>query len=169
MVLPDHSHQLEVAKLKLAREHFPLSLSLHRQILDTYAEGLEPVAGPVAPLEQLLSCLSNLDEVDLPLVELIDRSMKSQGLDATPGVEQRAILTWLDNAHRDWITRYPLAEPLAQVQKNMRPLAAALALIHLFWLTRDGFGEFAIYLGVAVVLAAERLRIRWRAAASASR
>lgn len=48
-------------------------------------------------------------------------------------------------------------------------VAAGLALVHLLWLTRDGYGEFAVYLAVALLLGAERVSQRRRAAASAAR
>ena len=35
--------------------------------------------------------------------------------------------------------------------------AVLLALVHLFWLTRDGFGDVVLYASVFVVLSAERL------------
>ncbi len=47
-------------------------------------------------------------------------------------------------------------------------LALPLALVHLWWLTRDGFGELLVFTAVFLVLAAERL-YRWRAGLSRAR
>lgn len=43
-------------------------------------------------------------------------------------------------------------------------LVVGLGLIHLFWLTKDGYGEFAAYLLLFVLLMAERGFRRWRSA-----
>lgn len=40
--------------------------------------------------------------------------------------------------------------------------AFGLALVHLFWLTKDGFAEFALYLALFVLLMAERGLRRWQ-------
>lgn len=48
-------------------------------------------------------------------------------------------------------------------------VAAALAMVHLIWLTRDGYGEVVLYLALLLALAVERLSPPRRAAASAGR
>jgi hypothetical protein len=89
----------------------------------------DPIGGPAPDLEHLLAGLRDCDDPAVPLQEAIDRYLEVTGIDAAPTVEQRAILGWLDAAHGDWVSRYPLAQPLAGILQKIRPLAAALALV----------------------------------------
>ena len=128
MDLPVRAHHLEVVKLKLAGEHFPLSISLREQILAAYTPQPGPGTGPAPETGQLLESLARCDDLDTSLPEAISRHLEATGKTAALTVEQQAILAWLEKAYQDWTSRYSLAEPLADAVKKMRPLAAGLAL-----------------------------------------
>jgi hypothetical protein len=127
--LPYRADHLEVIKLKLAGEHFPLSISLRERVVASYRSSTAPVDGEVLPTEQLLQALSGCDQPELPLGDAIDRHLESTGVDARPTGEARALLAWTDQAYQDWTSRYPLAQTLADALHGFRPLAAGLALV----------------------------------------
>ena len=57
---------------------------------------------------------------------------------------------WQRRLGRDWRKLHRLVFP-----------ATGLGLLHLLWLTKDGYGEFTVYLVILVLLVAERL-FAWR-------
>jgi hypothetical protein len=126
--LPDRPHHLEGVKLKLAREHFPLPLSLRGRILETCTPDNGGVAGAGASLDELLTALATCGDPSLSPFETIESHLESVGSAAAPDAEQRAILAWLDTAHKEWVSGYPLAQPLAETLQSLRHLAAAMAL-----------------------------------------
>ena len=128
VVIPSCSHYLEVTKLKLAREHFPLSVSLREQILSIHSPDSMSGGDLHAQLEQLVAGLAACNDPELPLLEALERHLATQGQNASPDSEQQSILMWLDQAQRDWVDRYPLATQLADTLLRIRPLVAAQAL-----------------------------------------
>ena len=57
---------------------------------------------------------------------------------------------WQRRLRRNWKRLHTLMYP-----------TLALALVHLWWLTRDGYGEVLLYTGVFFVLSAARLWSKW--------
>ncbi len=126
--VPARAHYLEVVKLKLAKEHFPLPVVLRKRILADY-----PTAAPLnetmdAEPGQLIDALAGCSDPAVSLRDAVGRRLADMAIEVTPTGEQLAILAWLDEAHRDWLSRYALAKPLAEQLQKLRPLAAALAL-----------------------------------------
>lgn len=58
---------------------------------------------------------------------------------------------WQRRLKRRWRTLHQLIYPIG-----------ALALLHLWWLTKDGYGEPILYLLVYLLLMADRLQLKWR-------
>ena len=95
----------------------------------SYRPSTAPENGEALTVDQLLNALAACDQPELSLREAIDQYLQSTGTAAMPTGEAQALLAWTDDAYRDWTSRHPLAQTLAQALLKIRPLAAGLALV----------------------------------------
>ena len=95
----------------------------------SYRPSTAPENGEALTVDQLLNALAACDQPELSLREAIDQYLQSTGTAAMPTGEAQALLAWTDNAYRDWTSRHPLAQTLAQALLKIRPLAAGVALV----------------------------------------
>jgi len=94
--------------------------------------------------------LTFLAEFDWQTIEedLVERTYITAGFLALVGLIPLAVTStngWRRRLGRNWLKLHRLVYPIM-----------GLALLHYFWLTKDGFGEGVLYLLVFVVLMAER-------------
>ena len=97
--------------------------------MQRFADSSSPIEADLAmDAEELLGYLRNMDCNKFYVLEGILAQTEAIGDPALPTSEQRAILSWLDAATRDWDQHFALEEPLAGDLRRLRPLVAALAV-----------------------------------------
>ena len=85
--------------------------------------------------EELLAYLRSMDHDEYTPLEGVLVQADAIGDPAVPGVEQRAVLTWLGTAFKDWEQHFALEEPLAAELRRLKPLLAALCVADASFLT----------------------------------
>lgn len=126
---PVHDH-LEAEPLNLGTEHFPFPCTLRELVQDRYDDSPAPVnSANTMSVDELLGYLENVDNFDLsPWMGVLTQT-EAMGDPALPSKEQSAVLLWLGQALEQWEKNFPLEEPLAALVKQIKPVAAALAVV----------------------------------------
>jgi hypothetical protein len=129
MGLPDRHDYLEADSLKLSAEHFPLTCSLHQPVLARFTDPAASASDEQAMAQdELLGYLRNIDNFDIPPLQAVLDQTEVIGDPALPTPAQVAILRWLEAAYQAWEKQFPLEDALATQLRQLKPLAAALAV-----------------------------------------
>ena len=121
---------LEASLLNLSAEHIPFPCSLLELVLNRYTLARAPGSDAHAmELDELLSYLKNTDNFKLSPWMAIVNQTEAIGDPAVPTSDQSAILRWLGEALESWEQQFPLEDPLAAKVRQLKPLAAAFAIL----------------------------------------
>tara|TARA_R110002110_G_C13470513_1_gene720824 strand:+ start:61609 stop:63924 length:2316 start_codon:yes stop_codon:yes gene_type:complete len=125
-----HWHDyLEIKHLKLSAEHFPLSCSLQKPVLERYTDlAVSATDEQAMKTEELTGYLRSMDDYALSPLKAVLAQTEAIGDPALPNIEQVAILHWVGAALHAWETLYPLDTALAAEVARLKPVVAALAV-----------------------------------------
>ena len=129
MVVTHCFNHLEADSLKLAKEHFPLPVSLQTLVLEGFADSaFSAQGGQAMPRDELIGYIRASDKYELSPLEAVLIQTDLIGDPALPTPQDSAALAWIGAAYKHWEGHYPLHESLAGPLRKLKPVLALMAL-----------------------------------------